>query len=177
MSDHAFPTTPAPRTLLVSFTDVTHFAVTCRNMSDEEVAAFCQEYYMLTGRIIEEAGGTVIKFIGDAALIVFSEDLAETGILAIRKLKEEVDSWLKSRNHRGRLVAKVHLGLVMAGQFGRPGCQRPDVLGANVNHTAMLPSKGFALTPQAFRSLSKPSRELFKKHTLPITYIPVEERH
>jgi hypothetical protein len=34
-----------------------------------------------------------------------------------------------------------------------------------------------ALSPQAFRKLEPETRKLFKKHTPPVTYIPVEERH
>ena len=36
---------------------------------------------------------------------------------------------------------------------------------------------GFTLTPQAFRQLNPDTRKLFKKHTPPVTYIPLEELH
>jgi len=32
---------------------------------------------------------------------------------------------------------------------------------------------GFAMTPQVFRQLSAESRKAFKKHTPPVSYIPV----
>jgi hypothetical protein len=52
-----------------------------------------------------------------------------------------------------------------------------DVIGNNVNITASLKSNGFAITVQTFRKLNKETRKLFKKHTPPIIYIPVEEKH
>ena len=52
-----------------------------------------------------------------------------------------------------------------------------DVYGSTVNFGAVLPSTGFAMTPQVFRKLEPETRQLFKKHTPPMTYIPVEAPH
>jgi len=47
--------------------------------------------------------------------------------------------------------------------------KRFDVFGHAVNIAALLTSDGLALTPQTCRH--------FKKHTPPISYISVEDRH
>lgn len=65
----------------------------------------------------------------------------------------------------------------MAGPIGTRNDKRLDVFGETVNIAAMLKANGIAITPQVFRKLEPETRKLFKKHTPPVTYIPVEERH
>jgi len=55
--------------------------------------------------------------------------------------------------------------------------KRFDVFGHAVNIAALLTSDGLALTPQVFRRLTPQTRRHFKKHTPPISYISVEDRH
>jgi len=40
-----------------------------------------------------------------------------------------------------------------------------------------METHGFAMSPQVFRKLEPETRELFKGHTLPITYILMDEPH
>jgi hypothetical protein len=42
-----------------------------------------------------------------------------------------------------------------------------------VNTAATLESRNFALSAQAFRKLGPAARKAFRKHTPPVTYIPV----
>lgn len=64
----------------------------------------------------------------------------------------------------------------MCGLFGPQGDKRFDVIGGQVNAAARLPTRGLALSVEAFRALSPSTRERFKKHTPPVTYIPVEDK-
>ena len=59
----------------------------------------------------------------------------------------------------------------------KPYMKRFDIIGDNVNITATLKSNGFTISVETFRKLKKETRQLFKKHTPPITYIDVEEQH
>ena len=80
----------------------------------------------------------------------------------------------------GRLPAihvKVHFDPVICGPIGTRTDKRFDVYGYTVNTAATLKSNGFAMTPQVFRKLRADTRKLFKKHTPPIRYIPLESRH
>ncbi len=52
-----------------------------------------------------------------------------------------------------------------------------EFAGDTLNITASLKSNGFSMTPQLFRKLKGNTRKHFKKHTPPVTYIPIEERH
>lgn len=75
------------------------------------------------------------------------------------------------------LAAKVHYGPVAAGHFGTVGEKRYDVLGKTVNVGARLESSGVALSVEAFRQLGPKTRQRFKKHTPPVTYIRQEDSH
>ena len=58
---------------------------------------------------------------------------------------------------------------------GSPGEEIIDVYGKTVNVAASLPSAGLAMSPAVFRSLEPATRQLFKKHTPPVTYIGVDD--
>ena len=157
--------------LLVAFADLTRFTRTVQSRADRDVAEVMAEYYEFLTERIEASGGHIVKFIGDAALIVFDESSIDPGVQALLDAKDRVDAWFSERGWPSKLVIKVHFGTAIAGPYGPPGRERFDVLGKTVNTAALLPSSGVALTPQAFRKLSQPTRTRFKKHTPPITYI------
>ncbi len=163
--------------LLVAFTDMTGFARMCKNLSPEEIFNFLEEYYLINGETIEKAGGKIVKFMGDASLIIFEADRVNEGVIALLNLKKETERWLESKSGKNKLIIKTHIGPVMCGPIGTENHKAFDVFGLTVNTAAMLQSHGFAMTPQVFRKLSSKTRKKFKKHTQAISYIPVEEFH
>lgn len=169
------PFTEVP--LLVAFTDFTRFAAQAARLEDAKVARVIADYYELAGAALTEAGGRIVKFIGDATLAVFPADAADAGVLALLDLKEASDRFMAGQDWECRLIARVHFGPVIAGQFGTSSDKRYDVLGKTVNTAARLESTGVALSVEAFRQLGGETRRLFKKHTPPITYIRQEDSH
>ncbi|MBI4977695.1 MAG: adenylate/guanylate cyclase domain-containing protein [Spirochaetes bacterium] len=162
---------------LVAFTDVTGFTKAVEKKSLEAVAQFIAEYYRFIGEVIEQNGGEVIKFIGDAALIVFDEENTDTGVKALVSCKQKIDAWLKKQGLTSQVHIQCHCGEVMYGDFSYSSRVMNDVIGEAVNIAARIKSNGFAMTPQVFRKLSPATRKLFKKHTPPVTYIPLTEYH
>jgi class 3 adenylate cyclase len=134
-------------------------------------------YYELVGDLVAEAGGSVVKFMGDAGLLIYPAAEAERAVVGLRQLKIAGDTWLTDHAVPCRHVIKAHVGSVYCGPMGTRQEKRFDVFGETVNTTALLPSHGLSITPALFRQLGPESRKLFKKHTPPVTYIPVEERH
>jgi len=169
--------TPTETNLLIAFSDLTLFSKYARAHSDRELFDLMSEYAEFVGDVIEGAGGIVLKFIGDAVLIVFPEDTVDPGVQALRKLKDEGDAWMKDRGIPCRHVIKAHFGPVICGRIGIKSEKRLDIFGHNVNIAATLKSSGIAVSPQVFRKLEPETRKQFKKHTPPVTYIPVEESH
>lgn len=163
--------------LLVAFVDLTRYAVQIERLDDLDVAAVMTDYYELVGRATRAAGGRVIKFVGDAAIVAFPAASVDTGVLALLDLKIEVDRFMAARQWECTLIVGAHYGSVAAGLFGEGEDQRYDVLGKTVNLAARLETNGVALSVEAFRQLSPAVRQRFKKHTPPITYIRLEDSH
>ncbi len=167
----------APRELVITFLDLSTFTQDARGEDDARVADVMDSFYERIVMHVAPAGGRAIKFIGDGALIVFPPDRADDAIAALLALKEDVDAWMATERWTSRLVVKVHCDTVIAGDFGAKDDKRFDVIGNAVNVTARLQTRSFAISPQVFRLLSPEVRRRLKKHTPPVTYIPIEDRH
>ena len=163
--------------LLVAFADLTRYAVQIDRLDDLDVAAIMADYYELVGRSVRAAGGRIVKFMGDAAVVVFPSAKAGDGVLALLDLKTAVDRFMDQRGWECKLTVRAHYGTVAAGLFGAGVDERYDVLGKAVNVAARLESSGVALSVEAFRQLNPATRQRFKRHTLPITYIRLEDSH
>ena len=107
---------------------------------------------------------------GDAALVVFPEELADQGIMALLDLKANVDRWIQNRAIGNALFINAHFGEVTFGRMGRAG--NLDVIGETVAIAATLGSRGFGLSQQAFRQLTPEHRQRFQKFTPPVIYLP-----
>jgi class 3 adenylate cyclase len=164
---------PEDRNLLVAFFDLTGYHKWVVSVDRREIFTAMAELFDRAARAIEKAGGTLVKAIGDAGLATFPEERAEEGILALMALRDEADRWLQERRIHCRMTVKVHFGPVACG----PVAGRFDVYGETVNTAATLVSHGVSITPQAFRRLSSAGRRRFKKHTPPVRYIAIEDRH
>ena len=166
----------AETSLLIAFADLTRFMRESARRSDLQLAEVLDGFYARVAARVNAAGGRVVKFIGDAAFVVFPEDRADEGVRALLGLREEIDRWIREEHGwESRLVVKLHFGTAVAGPFGPPGEAFLDVVGRAVNVAATLPSQGFALSAPAFRKLAPETRRRFKRHVPPITYVPVDE--
>ncbi len=161
--------------LLVIFVDLTRFASQSQRVGDVELADGIDAYYEQVAASVQDAGGRVVKFVGDGVLIVFPEDQVDRGVEMLLALKEAIDRSMAERGWECRLIAKAHFGTAVAGPFGAVGDKRHDVIGKVVNIAALLDSAGVTLSVAAFRKLSPPLRRRFKKHTPPVTYIRAED--
>jgi adenylate cyclase len=172
------PETREARELVICFVDLSVYTLDTRRAADDAaVADIMDRYYERLDHAVVGAGGRVVKFIGDGALFVFPPERADAAVVSLMALKSEIDAWLGATRWESHLVVKLHCGTVIAGPFGGREAKRFDLLGDAVNVTARLPTRSFAMSPQVFRLLSPEIRKRLKKHTPPITYIPVEDRH
>lgn len=161
---------PIQANALVAMCDCSRFRQASKVRSSAELFADLNDFYLLTEDAIQAAGGLVVKFMGDAALVVFPEDLADQGIMALLDLKANVDRWIQNRAIGNSLHVDVHFGEVTLGKMGRSG--RLDVIGETVAIAATLGSRGFGLSQQAFRQLTPEHRQRFQKFTPPVIYLP-----
>jgi adenylate cyclase len=163
--------------LLIAFLDITGYALQCTRVADDEVARVIDGYYELAAAGVTPAGGRVVKNIGDGILVVFAAGDADRGVAALLAVKDDIDRYLAAQRWDCRLTIKAHVGTAIAGPYGAHGDKRFDVIGKAVNTTAMLDASGVALSAEAFRALEPATRQRFKKHTWPTTYIRVEDPH
>ena len=146
-----------------------------QRVSDLDLADTLDAFYECVAVPVEKAGGRVVKFMGDAALIVFPQDAVDRGVEALLQMKDAVDDLMESRRWECRLTIKAHFGTTVAGPFGAAGAKRFDVIGKAVNMTAALEGRGVTLSVAAFRKLRPELRRRFRKHTPPVTYIRFED--
>lgn len=168
---------PRRESRLVAFLDLTQFARAVHGAEPEDVFVFLQDFYVQVARSVGDSKGHVIKCIGDAMLCTWPEDAVDGGVRALLELHQSIPAFMKKRAKACQLDVKAHFGLVAAGPMGAPGEEREDVIGDTVNIAAMLKSAGFAVTAEVFRKLKPDTRKLLKKHTPPITYIPLDAAH
>jgi adenylate cyclase len=157
-------------TLGVAFFDLSRFDEWTSSDQDAAVAVFLSGFYVLAADHIEGGGGRIVKFMGDAGLAVFPVDSAEEAIFALGDLTEAARRLAREHGLDAYLNVSVHVGPVVAGEFGPPGQVRYDVIGKTVNIAARLGRRGVTLSAQAFRCLSPEGRKRFEKITRPITY-------
>jgi adenylate cyclase len=160
---------------LIAFVDLTRYMAQSQRVGDAELADTIDEYYRQVSATVEKAGGRVVKFIGDAALVIFREDGVDRGVQALLDLKDSVDRLMDARGWECRLTVKAHFGTAVAGAFGPSGGQRFDVIGKAVNVAASLDGSGVTLSVTAFHKLGPDLRRRFKKHTPPISYVRIED--
>lgn len=163
--------------LLVVFTDLSNFFTIFSSERGQEMVDYISWFYETTGDCVEEAGGKVVKFEGDSALIVFEDTLIDAGINAMFKLKQIVDQMNSELDYKSQMKIQAHFGSVLTGSFGTRKNKQFDIHGETINIAARLKSAGFTISPETFRKLKPETRKLFKKHTPPITYIGAGERH
>jgi class 3 adenylate cyclase len=133
---------PMQTNALVAFCDCSRFMQHTRGLSSAELFARLNDLYTLIDDAVEAADGLVVKFMGDAALVVFPEDLADQGIMALYELKASVDRWLQEHPIANSLTVSVHFGEVTLGRMGRAG--RLDLAGETVHIAATLGSRASA---------------------------------
>ena len=168
---------PTTCNALIAFGDLTNFVKFSRKLESIKAFNLIDEFYEITGEIVKKNNGRVVKFVGDASIVIFSEDNVSKGINALKQYKSTVDNFLKESNLNSQLIVKAHFGEIVCGPMGVKGNKEFDILGENVNIAATIKSNGFSITPQVFRKLDQDARKLFKKHTPPITYIDIMENH
>jgi adenylate cyclase len=145
--------------MLIVFLDLDGYKRACEERADLDVADMIDDYYDRIANAVQAAGGRVVKFIGDAALVVFPERAVDAGVGMLLDLVPKIGRHMAEHGWTCRLRAKVHFGHVIAGEFGSTGAARFDVMGREVNETALMRSDGIALSPAALAKISASTRK------------------
>jgi class 3 adenylate cyclase len=166
---------PAQEKLLIIFFDWPLYTRIAKEMKSEEVFAALNEFYAMSDLFFSSRGGRVLKYMGDAGLVIFPCERAEAGIVSLLEFKEQSDIWLGQKGFAPGIKVNAHFGEVTIGAMGAPGFARLDIIGSSVNICATLGKRGLTLSPQAFRALSPKNRKHFKKFTPPVVYTAIND--
>lgn len=170
-------TRPTEMDLLVGAYDLTGYFKFCSTVPTRTVFDILAGYFDLTGGLINDAGGRFVKAIGDAGLTAFRAEDADLGVRTHLDVQKQGDAWLKDNGYPGRARIRLNLGPLTCGPLGAPGQAPFDIIGPTVNIATRVGTEGFAMTPAVFRALAPETRKLFKKHTPPVTYIGLANKH
>jgi len=119
------------RLAAVWFADIVGY--TSLSASDEDAAlAVVDEFQAASREAVEAHGGRIVKFVGDAVLVVFeSADAALKAVLALRKAFYEAPT---AHAHACELTFGIHLGEVVEAEDG-------DIYGDGVNVASRVQGK------------------------------------
>ena len=134
------------RELVIAFTDISGFATASETLPPEGLVTMLSEFYELTSEIVEGAGGTVVKFIGDSSLVVFPEAEAQRSVDALRQLKQQGEEHFAKCGWPAKLNIKANIGSVICVRVGTKTDKRLDVFGDAVNVAARLTGDGLVLS-------------------------------
>src|SRR6185312_11422681 len=146
------------RVLAIMFTDIVSFTSACETMSATEVAGFINQHLSLVAACIEQAGGTIDKFIGDAVMAFWGapgriENPAASACRAAVAIQRELTADNERRIAEGlkpvRIRMGVHLGPVVIGDIGTASRINYTIVGDAVNATQRLESLGKTIDPDA----------------------------
>jgi class 3 adenylate cyclase len=124
---------PRRERLILAVVDVAEFARASALHPDERIFDQLRRHYELVGREVGAAGGRVVKFMGDAALLAFPADDPAAVSERLERLRNESDRLWRSFGEGCTLLMKAGVGEVVSGPLGAPGDERPDVVGGALN--------------------------------------------
>lgn len=134
---------------VVWFCDLRGFTALGDRMPAPELVTLLDQHFERVAGAIEDAGGEILKFVGDAVLAVFpcsdQPELAATRALdAARAALQGLATWSEEQRAAGRpgltMGVALHIGSVFYGNIG--GRSRLDftVIGSTVNEAARVES-------------------------------------
>lgn len=151
----------------VFFSDIRGFTKFSEGHTPEEVVAMLNEYFSVMVKIINEKGGVVDKFIGDAIMAVWGaphsseQDTANavSACLEMRKALAELNDLRASRGQSAIMIGMgLHCGPAISGTIGSQERMEYTVIGDTVNMTSRIEA-----STKAFGSDLLVSDEIFQK--------------
>ncbi len=130
----------------IIFTDIRGFTAYAETNEPELVVAAINEYFHIVSHYIDEHGGYVDKFIGDAVLGVFGApigrpDHAQRALRASFLMQQELLRQASAKNPLlGRIGIGVNTGVAVAGDLGSEVKKQYSVIGDCVNVASRLNS-------------------------------------
>jgi adenylate cyclase len=130
------------RDVTVMFTDIVGFTMEAEDLPEAETASFLNEHFAILADCIDEEGGVIDKFIGDAIMATWGAikripDHADCAMAASIAIARAIHEDNLKRVAGGRKPVRVRIGLhsgtVVVGNIGSPERINYTVVGDTVN--------------------------------------------
>ncbi|UCB44564.1 MAG: adenylate/guanylate cyclase domain-containing protein [Spirochaetota bacterium] len=126
--------------MVVGLIDIDGFARACGGKSDIEIFNMLNDFYNLVEKVVGKAKGTVIKFMGDSALVVFPEGRAKLAAASLHEVSSSARGIWKQFDETCAVRIKANVGPVLMGSMGHE--KRIDVIGNTVNQLFLMSRNG-----------------------------------
>ncbi|MCL2190864.1 MAG: hypothetical protein FWB79_02625 [Treponema sp.] len=161
------------REMTIFFSDIRQFTEIFESISPEEGFRFINSYFTRVVPIINQYGGFVDKYMGDAIMAIFPQsngaDMAVRASVEIQKQMREYNKHRASTGYRSLNVGiGIHTGPIILGVVGTHNRMQNTVISDAVNLASRIESltKSFgvamAISGQTFRKLEHPEKYMFR---------------
>ncbi len=127
----------ADRTITILFSDIRGYTSLSETSTPEQMFHLLNEYLPEMGAVIDENGGFIDKYIGDAIMALFDDDETDGALRAAIAMRERLASLNERRVARGEKSFEIgiglHRGAVIMGTVGFSSKIESTVIGDAVN--------------------------------------------
>ncbi|MBM9549116.1 HAMP domain-containing protein [Leptospira sp. 201903074] len=133
----------------IFFSDIRSFTAISEKLQPEEVVEFLNQYMTEMVKCVQETGGTVDKFIGDAIMATWgalrdSKEHAKSTVEAALRMRDKLIEFNKGRGTVKKPIIQIGCGIntgyVIAGQIGSSDKMEYTVIGDSVNLASRVES-------------------------------------
>ncbi len=138
--NHDQASEPTQHRMVVATADIAGFCKACQGKSDLDTFRMLDKFYHLVDGLTSDAGGKVLNFMGDAALMVYPEDNAKEAFSSLESLKSEAQAIWAEFDETRVVRTKAYVGSVICGPTGPE--KRFDAIGNTLNELFRMPWDG-----------------------------------
>ena len=154
--------------LVMVVTDLARFTQAVSGMNALEIADLLDDVYRRTIPLITDAGGRVVKQLGDGFFAVAPPQSAPDIVAAVVSCGAAVAEIASERTLNLELGANVHIAAVAAGEYSDGTF---DAIGVGSIHAFRMGSgPGIRISEPVYRKLASDARGAWSKHQPPATY-------
>ena len=133
--------------ITVLFADIRNFTSISENMDANSVTMILNEYFSALVPIIEEYGGVLNKFMGDAVLAIFGEpkktdnhalEAVQCAFKMLKKVKHLQDKWMDEGKPKIEIGIGISSGEAFIGNIGSQERLEYTVIGDTVNTASRI---------------------------------------
>jgi len=127
----------ASRTLTILFCDIRGYTSMSEQLTALETFLFLNDYLACMGQAIEDCGGFIDKYIGDAIMALFDQETTDSALQAALAMRRALREFNRDRIEKGlpriEIGIGIHRGEVVMGTVGFISRMESTVIGDPVN--------------------------------------------